>query len=102
MRAASAARRGINQAVAPPSNEIHIHNVTGTVRELVFGGQVTLVVALQGTYDRVLPPPIILTIVERFAAHFSVDQKWEGRGSFDYNNGSQVVNDVPVKSKRSD
>ena len=37
----------INQAVAPPDGEIHIHNVTGTVRELVFGGQITLVVALQ-------------------------------------------------------
>jgi hypothetical protein len=91
----------INQAVAPPDGEIHIHNVTGTVHELVFGGKVTRVVALQGTYDRVLPPPLILTIVERFAAHFSVDQKWEGRGSFDYNNGSQVVNDVPVTSHRS-
>jgi Domain of unknown function (DUF1842) len=91
----------INQAVAPPDGEIHIHNVTGTVRQLVFGGQVTLVVALQGSYDRALPPPLILTIVERFAAHFSVDQKWEGRGSFDYNNGSQVVNDVPVTSNRS-
>jgi hypothetical protein len=89
----------INQAVAPPGGEIH--NVTGTVRELVFGGQVTLVVALQGTYDRALPPPLILTIVERFAAHFSVDRKWEGRGSFDYNNGGQVVNDVPVTSSRS-
>ena len=91
----------INQAVAPPDGEIHIHNVTGTVHELVFGGKVTLLVTLQGTYDRVLPPPLILTIVERFAAHFSVDQKWEGRGSFDYNNGSQVVNDVPVTSHRS-
>ena len=91
----------INQAVAPPSGEIHIHNVTGTVHELVFGGQITLVVALQGTYYRSLPPPEILTIVEHFAAHFSVDQKWEGRGSFDYNNGSQVVNDVPVTSSRS-
>jgi hypothetical protein len=91
----------INQAVVPPDGEIRIHNVTGTVRELVFGGQVTLVVALQGTYDRTLPPPLILTIIERFAAHFSVDQKWEGRGSFEYNNGSQVVNDVPVTSNRS-
>jgi hypothetical protein len=91
----------ISQAVAPPDGEIHIHNVTGTLHELVFGGKVTLLVALQGTYDRVLPPPLILTIVERFAAHFSVDQKWEGRGSFDYNNGSQVVNDVPVTSHRS-
>jgi Domain of unknown function (DUF1842) len=91
----------INQAVAPPSDEIHIHNVTGTVRELVFGGQITLLVALQGTYDQALPPPVILTILEHFAAHFSVDQKWEGRGSFDYNNGSQVVNDVPVTSSRS-
>src|ERR1700678_3380820 len=59
----------INQAVAPPSGEIDIHNVTGTVRELVFGGQVTLLVALQGTYYRSLPPPEILTIVEQFAAH---------------------------------
>jgi hypothetical protein len=91
----------INQAVAPPSGEIHIHNVTGTVRELVFGGKVTLVVALQGTYYRSLPPPEILTIVEHFAAHLSVDQSWEGRGSFDYNNGGQVVNDVPVTSSRS-
>src|SRR5271170_6279031 len=91
----------INQAVAPPSDEVRIHNVTGTVHELVFGGKITLLVALQGTYDRALPPPLILTIVERFAAHFSVDQKWEGRGSFDYNNGAQVVNDVPVTSRRS-
>jgi Domain of unknown function (DUF1842) len=91
----------INQAVAPPDGEIHIHNVTGTVRELVFGGQITLLVALQGTYDRALPPPLILTIVEHFAAHFSVDQKWEGRGSFDYNNGGQVVNNVPVTSTRA-
>jgi hypothetical protein len=91
----------IDQAVAPPSGEIHIHNVTGTVRELVFGGQITRVVALQGTYFRSLPPPEILTIVEQFAAHFSVDQRWEGRGSFDYNNGGQVVNDVPVTSTRS-
>ncbi len=91
----------INQALAPTSDEIHIHNVTGTVRELVFGGQITLLVALQGTYDQALPPPVILTILEHFAAHFSVDQKWEGRGSFDYNNGSQVVNDVPVTSSRS-
>jgi hypothetical protein len=91
----------IDQAVAPPNGEIHIHNVTGTVHELIFGGQITLLVALQGTYDRVLPPPLILTILERFAAHFSVDQKWEGRGSFDYNNGGQVVNNVPVTSRRS-
>jgi hypothetical protein len=91
----------IDQAVAPPSGEIHIHNVTGTVHELVFGGQITRVVALQGTYFRSLPPPEILTIVEQFAAHFSVDQRWEGRGSFDYNNGGQVVNDVPVTSTRS-
>jgi hypothetical protein len=91
----------INQSVAPPGGEIQIHNVTGTVHELVFGGQITLLVALQGTYDRVLPPPLILTIVERFAAHFSVDQKWEGRGSFDYNNGAQVVNDVPVTTTRA-
>jgi hypothetical protein len=91
----------INQAVAPPSDEVHIHNVTGTVHELVFGGKITLLVALQGTYDRALPPPLILTILERFAANFSVDQKWEGRGSFDYNNGAQVVNDVPVTSSRS-
>ncbi len=91
----------IDQAVAPPSGEIHIPNVTGTVRELVFGGKVTLAVALQATYYRSLPPPLILTIVEHFAANFSVDERWEGRGSFDYNNGAQVVNDVPVTSSRS-
>jgi Domain of unknown function (DUF1842) len=91
----------INQAIAPPSGEIHIHNVTGTVRELVFGGQITLLVALQGTYYRPGPPPTEYIVLEHFAAHFSVDQKWEGRGSFDYNNGSQVVNDVPVTSSRS-
>jgi hypothetical protein len=91
----------INQAVAPPGGEIHIRNVTGTVRELVFGGEITLVVALQGTYHRSLPPPEILTILEHFAAHFKVDQRWEGRGAFDYNNGAQVVNDVPVTSNRS-
>ena len=37
-------------------------------------------------------------IVEHFAAHFSVDQRWEGRGSFDYNNGTQNVSDRAATS----
>ena len=86
----------ITQAVAPPNNLIQINNITGTVRELVFGGTVTLVVALQGTYFKPGPPGTNFIILENFAAHFSVDQQWDGAGSFDYGNGSQVVNNVPV------
>ena len=57
--------------------------------------------ARHGFAMHVLLPSEILTIVEHFAAHFSVDQAWKGRGSFDYNNGGQVVNDVLVTSSRS-
>jgi Domain of unknown function (DUF1842)/Domain of unknown function (DUF1843) len=91
----------ITQAVAPPNNLIEINNVTGTVRELVFGGTVTLVVALQGTYFKPGPPGTNFIILENFAAHFSVDPQWDGAGSFDYSNGSQVVNNVPVDSSKT-
>jgi hypothetical protein len=91
----------INQAIGPPGGMIRIANVTGQVRELVFGGKVTLVIALQGTYLMPGPPPTQFVILEHFAANFATDQQWNGRGSFDYANGSQVVNDVPVASSKS-
>jgi Domain of unknown function (DUF1842) len=86
----------ITRAVAPPNGVIPINNVTGRVRRLVFGGQVTLVVALQGTSFRPGPPPAGSIIPEQFTAQFTTNPHWDGRGSFDYGNGSQVVNDVPV------
>ncbi len=91
----------ITQAIAPPNGVIQIDNVTGQVRQLIFGGQVTLLVALQGTYFQKGPPPTEYIILEQFAAHFSVNPEWDGRGSFDYDNGSQVVNDVPVTSSKT-
>jgi hypothetical protein len=91
----------ITQAVGPPGGLIQINNITGTVHTLVFGGTVTLLVALQGTYTQPGPPPTNYIIVEQFSAHFSVNSQWDGRGSFEYRNGTQVVNDVPVTSSRS-
>jgi hypothetical protein len=86
----------ITQAIAPPGGDILINNVTGHVRHLIFGGTVTVLVSLQGTYERRGPPPTEYIILEQFRAQFSVNVQWDGRGSFDY--GGQAVNDVPVKS----
>jgi hypothetical protein len=85
----------ITRAAAPPNGVIRIDNVTGRVRRLVVGGQVTLVVALQGTSYRLGSPSAELTVQEQFTAQFMTNPQ-DGRGSFDYGNGSQVVNDVPV------
>jgi hypothetical protein len=84
----------ITQAIA--GGEIVINNVTGVVRKLIFGGTLTLVISLKGTYTQKGPPPTEYVILEHFTAHFSTDVQWNGRGSFDY--GTHVVNDVPVKS----
>jgi hypothetical protein len=47
----------ITQAVAPPGGDILINNVTGQLRQMIFGGTLTLVVAFQGTYGQPGPPP---------------------------------------------
>jgi hypothetical protein len=91
----------ITQALPPPGGLIQIHNITGKVLTLVFGGKVTLLVALQGTYTQPGPPGTNFIILENFSAHFSVNQDWDGRGSFEYGNGAHVVNDVPVTSAKS-
>jgi hypothetical protein len=91
----------ITQALPPPSGVIDIKNLTGKVRQLVYGGQVTLLVALQGTYDRPGPPGTNFIILEHFSAHFATNPQWDGRGGFDYDNGAHVVNDVPVTSTKS-
>jgi hypothetical protein len=70
----------ITWAAAPPNGVIRIDNVTGRVRQLVFGGRVTLVVALQGASFRPGPPPAGSTIPEQFAAQFSTNPHWDGRG----------------------
>ena len=89
----------ITQAIPPPNGVIDIKNVTGVVRTLVFGGQVTHVVSLQGTYPQPGPPGTNYIILEHFTAHFVTNQQWDGRGSFDY--GPHTVNDVPVTSTKS-
>lgn len=89
----------ITQIVAPPMIVIQINNVSGQVRQHTFDGQVTLSVALQGTFDQPGPPPTEYVILERFAAQFSLNAQWDGRGSFEY--GRAVINDVPVTSSKS-
>ncbi len=89
----------ITQVVAPPMIDIQVNNVSGRVRTLVFGGQVTLSVVLQGTYLHAAPPPMNYIVLEQFAAQFSLTEQWDGRGSFEY--GSTVIDDVPVASVKS-
>jgi hypothetical protein len=83
----------IVSASPPPLGNIVISNVTGKVTNMIFGGTLSHIVTLQGTYQRVInEPPLI--IEEQFAAYFQVDSNFDGRGSFEY--GGNVVNDVPV------
>jgi len=86
----------ITQVVAPPGVNIHIRNVTGTVCSHAIMTRVLVSVALSGTYDQKGPPPTDYIIVQPFAAQFSLDAQWDGRGSFNY--GPNVINDVPVTS----
>jgi len=84
------------QAVAPPSNEIKINDVTGMVRATGLG-KLTKIVALQGTAYIPFPPPAIGESVVPFSAHFAVDEAWNGVGGWSL--GSTSVEDVPVKSE---
>ena len=72
---------------------IVIKNVTGTIRATGYG-QVTKVVALEGTYFHSFTPPAIGTVREEFSAHMAIDDAWNGRGGFSY--GNHNVEDVPV------
>ncbi|MBS1522842.1 MAG: DUF1842 domain-containing protein [Bacteroidetes bacterium] len=85
----------ITQAIPPPNSQIVIRNVTGSIHELVFGPNVTYVIALEGVYYHTLTPPAIGTIQEKFEAHLAVDGQWNGKGSFSY--GNRHVDNVPVK-----
>jgi hypothetical protein len=89
----------ITQAVAPPNNEFQIENLSGKVASLVFGGQISLVVTLRGTYGQPGPPPTDFIIEEKFEAHFQLDTQWDGRGSFEY--GRHKISDVPVSSTKT-
>ena len=89
----------ITQIVAPPMIDIQINNVTGQVRHHAINGQDRLSVVLQGTFDQPGPPPTEYVILQQFAAQFSLNAQWDGRGSFDY--GTTVINDVPVTSSKS-
>jgi Domain of unknown function (DUF1843)/Domain of unknown function (DUF1842) len=85
----------IVSAVPPPFGNIVISNVTGKVTTAIFGGTVSHIVTLQGSYQiSIQDPPLI--IEQKFSASFQVDSNFDGRGSFDY--GGNIVNDVPVTS----
>lgn len=83
----------IVSASPPPLGQIVISNVTGKVTNMIFGGTLSHIVTMQGTYQISLQnPPIIFE--QSFAAYFQVDADFDGRGYFEY--GGNIVNDVPV------
>jgi len=83
----------IVSASPPPFGHIVISNVTGKVLTSIFGGTISHVVTLQGTYQQPLPAgPII--IEQSFAAYFLLGSNFDGRGSFEF--GGTLVKDVPV------
>jgi hypothetical protein len=90
----------IIQAIQGPAGNIQITNITGLARKLIFGGTLSLSVTLNGTYDVSGPPDEPIIFVEKFEAHFVVDQQWDGRGGFSYRNGATMINDVPVTSTK--
>jgi hypothetical protein len=90
----------ITQAIAPPGGNIIIHNLTGQVRKLGFGhGPITQVVALEGVYTQLGPPPTEYVIQLKFTAHFATDSHWNGRGGFEY--GPHHIEGVPIKNSAS-
>jgi len=83
------------QGVVGPNSETNIGNVTGHIQALDFGS-ITKLVALKGEAVVTLPPPVVLSIVQPFQAHFAIDDAWEGIGSWTL--GSQTVSNVPVRA----
>jgi hypothetical protein len=78
----------IIQAIAPPNGQLFIKNLKGQIHATGYG-PVTQVVALEGDY----------TVGESYAlipfkAYMSINDQWEGSGSFTY--GTQTIGSVPV------
>ena len=88
----------ISQALAPPSGEIIVRNVTGTIRATGFG-KVTKVVSLEGEYVQSVPPPAIGSYLAKFSAHMAIDNEWNGQGGFSF--GNNDVEDVPVSKSNN-
>ncbi len=84
----------ITQALPPPFGSIKVNNVTGQIHKLGLP-PAQMVVALEGTYWQSFPPPAIGEIQQHFRAALTVDDSWNGFGSFDY--GGHTVSNVPVK-----
>jgi len=78
----------IIQSIAPPNGQLFIQNLKGQIHATGFGG-VTKIIALEGNYtvgeSYVLIP---------FKAYMSINDNWEGSGSFTY--GTKTVENVPV------
>jgi len=78
----------IIQAIAPPNGQLFIQNLKGQIHATGYG-PVTKIVALEGNYtvgeSGVLIP---------FKAYMSINDNWEGSGSFTY--GTKTVENVPV------
>ena len=85
----------ITQAIAGPGARVVVPNVHGVIRKTGLGA-VTQIVALQGQYVVSVPPPAIGSYLANFSAHLAIDDSWNGRGGFTYDN--HTVDNVPVKS----
>ena len=85
----------ITQALGPEYPSIVIKEVSGVIRATGYG-KVTKVVALKGEYLVSVQPPAIGTYLAQFSAHMAIDDDWNGRGGFSYDNNN--IEDVPVQS----
>ena len=82
----------IIQAIAPPNGQLFIQNLKGQIHATGYG-KVTKVIALEGNYtvgasDVLIP----------FKAYMSINDQWEGSGSFTY--GTQTIENVPVHAEK--
>ncbi|MEW6595901.1 MAG: DUF1842 domain-containing protein [Pseudomonadota bacterium] len=85
----------ITQALAPPAGKISVTRVQGQIHYLGLAPPYNRVVSLKGEALVAFPPPAIGTIVEPFEAVMTVDEHWNGHGSFSW--GPHHITNVPVK-----
>lgn len=85
----------ITQALPPPAGKTPVTHIHGHIHYLGLTPPYNRVVALKGDALVAFPPPAIGTIVEPFEAVMTVDENWNGHGSFSW--GPHHITNVPVK-----
>lgn len=84
----------ITKAITSPNDQIIVKNIKGIIRT-TGADPVTKIVVFEGSYLNPAHSLEMCALQEKLSAYLAIDEKWNGRGGFSYENHD--IEYVPVK-----